>query len=101
ADRVAAAIRIRQSGAGDVEGLRARVAAAPSDHEARFTLAQALAAAGDYEPALEHYLEIVRRDRTVRDDGARKAMLEIFDLLGPGDELADRYRSELAKVLFR
>jgi putative thioredoxin len=101
ADRLAAAIRIRQSGAGDEAGLRERVAANPNDLEARLMLAQALAAAGRYDEALEHYLEIVKRDRTFQDDGARKAMLDVFDLLGPGNELADRYRSELAKVLFR
>lgn len=101
ADRLAAAIRIRQSGAGDEAGLRASVAANPDDLEARFTLAQALAAGGEHEAALEHYLAIVQRDRGFRDDGARKAMIDIFDLLGPGDPLADRFRSELAKVLFR
>ena len=101
ADRLAAAMRIRQSGAGDEAGLRARVAGQPDDLEARFALAQALAAGGRYDEALEHYLAIVKRTAAFRDDGARKAMLDIFDLLGPGNELADRYRSELAKVLFR
>jgi putative thioredoxin len=101
ADRLAAALRIRQSGAGDEAGLRARVDANPDDLEARFTLAQSLAAVGKHGDALEQYLGVVQRDRTFRDDGARKAMLDIFDLLGSGNELADRYRSELAKVLFR
>lgn len=101
ADRLAAAIRIRQSGAGDVEGLRARLAADPDDLEALFALAQGLAAAGQHEEALQHYLAIVQRDRAFRDDGARKAMIDIFDLLGGGSDLTDRYRSELAKALFR
>jgi len=101
ADRLAAAIRIRQSGAGDIEGLRSRLAAAPDDLEIRFALAQALAAAGLQDEALQHYLAIVQRDRAFRDDGARKAMIDIFDLLGPGHDLADHYRSELGKVLFR
>jgi putative thioredoxin len=100
ADRLAAALRIRKSGAGDEAALRARVEANPKDLEARFLLAQALAAAGRYDEALEHYLVIVQRERNFRDESARKAMLDIFDLLGPGNEIAERYRSELAKVLF-
>src|SRR5215471_13983119 len=44
ADRLAATLRIRQSGAGDEAELRARLAANPDDLETRFLLAQALAA---------------------------------------------------------
>jgi len=100
ADRLAATIRVRQTGGADERELRARVEANPDDLEARFVLAQVLAASGNYEGALDHYLAIVKRDRTFRDDGARKAMLDIFELLGSGHETAERFRSELAKVLF-
>lgn len=101
ADRLAAGIRVRSAGEDvDVRALEAQVAAAPADPEARFALAQALGRAGQYEAALEHYLAIVRQDRTWRDGAARKAMIDIFDLLGGEHPLTDRYRSELAKVLF-
>jgi len=100
ADRLAADIRIRESGGGDEAALRARVAANPADLEARQLLGQVLAAHGKYDDALREYLEVVRRNRAFKDGAARKAMLDIFDLLGGEHELTGRYRSELAKVLF-
>ena len=100
ADRLAAEIRIRQGGGGDEKTLRAKLAANPADLATHLLLAQVLAAAARHEEALHEYLEVVRRDRTFHDGAARKAMLDIFELLGPENEITNRYRSEMAKVLF-
>ena len=100
ADRMAAEIRIRQGGGRDEASVRAKLAANPADLETRLLLGQVLAATSNYEEALAEYLEIVRRDRSFRDGAARKAMLDIFDLLGSESPITNHYRSELAKVLF-
>jgi putative thioredoxin len=100
ADRLAAQIRVRQNAGGDEAKLRARVHGNPADLEARLLLAQTLASQARYPEALDEYLQIVRRDRAFRDDAARTAMLDIFELLGARHETTEHYRSELAKVLF-
>lgn len=65
-----------------------------------FFRATRLTLAGDYEAALEHLLDLVRRDRKYRNDGARKAMLLIFDLLGDEDPLTRTYRKQLMQSLY-
>ena len=101
ADRWIARLSLQSGAADNVNALREKVKADPNNLEARFELAQALAGAEKYEEALKEFLGIVRTDRGFQDDGARKAMVQIFEVLGSDDPLTDQYRSELASVLFR
>jgi putative thioredoxin len=101
ADRLIARIKLAEGGAQDIASLQAKVKAEPNNLEARFELAQALAGIEKYEEALAEFLTIVKTDRGFQDDGARKAMVQIFEVLGSDHPLTDKYRSELASVLFR
>jgi putative thioredoxin len=98
-----ARLKLVAAGAGaDSAALVARVAANPGDLDARLQLAHALALANDYRAALEHLLDIVRRDRKWQDEAARKAMLELFVLLGADhahDDLVRAFRIALARTL--
>lgn len=84
------------------EELAQKAAANPNDLSARYDLAHALIADGVFDQALEHLIEIVRRDRKLNEDGARKAMINVFNMLaGNPDyaELVSHYRRQLATAL--
>jgi putative thioredoxin len=86
----------------DVAALQARLERDANDHEARLQLANALALRQDYSAALEHLLEIVRRDRKWNDEAGRKGMLKLFTLLSAQpqyDDLVRKFRIALARTL--
>jgi len=85
---------------GDIAPLEAKVAAHPLDHQARFDLAVALAAQGKRAQAVDHLLEIIRRDRKWNDDGARKQLVQFFEAWGGTDENTVEGRKKLSLILF-
>jgi len=74
-----------QAPRGEVEVLKAKLAADANDHQARFDLALALDSGGDRETALIELLEIVRRNRKWNDDAARQHLVTLFEAMGPTD----------------
>jgi putative thioredoxin len=100
ADRLIARLKLQSRSGQDESALRAKLKSDPNNLEARFELAQALAGNEKYEEALGEFLAIVKADKNFHDDGARKAMIQIFEVLGSDHPLTEKYRSDLAKVLF-
>jgi putative thioredoxin len=105
-DRAAALkarIEMAQTASGvDLAALETRIERDANDHEARLQLANALALRQDYRGALEHLLEIVRRDRKWNDEAGRKGMLKLFTLLSAQpqyDDLVREFRIALARTL--
>ena len=91
----------RRIRSGPIAELEQKVAADPRDHQARYDLALALNAKGQRNEALDHLLEIVKRDRTWNEDGARKQLVQLFDAWGPTDEATVAGRRRLSSILFR
>ena len=88
------------AGLGDPAELEARLARNPDDHEARRDLAKILSVKGDRTAAADHLLMIMRKDREWEDDGARKALLELFEAWGPTDAATLAARRKLSSILF-
>ncbi len=97
--RLAAAARVAANRSGDVGDLEAKLAADPEDAATRLELARTLATHAEYEPALDHLLAVVAGKGALVDE-ARRAMLDIFTVLGDGHPLTATYRRQLANLLF-
>ncbi|MBM3563987.1 MAG: thioredoxin [Alphaproteobacteria bacterium] len=85
---------------GEVDDLKNRINFDPNDLQAYFDLALALNAKGLREEAANALLEIVRRDRSWNDDGARKQLIQFFEAWDPMDKAAVTARRRLSTLLY-
>ena len=79
--------------------LEIQVRAHPEDSAARGQLAARHALAGDYEAALEQFMELLRRDPQFEEGAGRKGLIAIFEMLGNEHPLVVTYRRRLFSLL--
>lgn len=86
-------------GAPDLATLEAQVRAKPDDCAARRQLAARYVLAGDYEAALEQFMDILRRDPKFGDEAGRKGLIALFEMLGNENPLVIAYRRRMFSLL--
>ena len=104
--RVAALIAklklIKKSAGIDTSALEARVNAEPDNQALRLEYAQALSGKQDWRGAMDQMLTSVKQDKAWNEGAARKAMIELFNLLAAEEQhqpLVREFRSKLAATL--
>lgn len=102
AERLGALIWLHQKAAecGDEKSLRARVDAEPKNAQVRYEYGLRLAAAEQYQAALESLIAAGERDRKLAGGPVREAMVKIFHVVGVRSPLADAYREKLSTILY-
>jgi putative thioredoxin len=85
---------------GDPVALEQALAVNADDHEARMKLAKIRNVEGLRDDAADHLLYIMRKDRTFDDDGARRQLLQFFEVWGFKDPASVAGRRKLSALLF-
>ena len=75
-----------------------RILGQPDDYEARYLLACCVASEGDYETALQEWLQVVGEKS--HGDQAKDAMVAVFHLLGRDNPLVADYQRKLYQTLY-
>jgi putative thioredoxin len=88
-------------GPADIDAARAKAASATgkAKAQARYELGCRLAAAGEYELALEELIEAAEGDQALLTGPAREAMIQVFHGLGDAHPVTQDYRSRLMMLL--
>lgn len=90
----------RLEGVPSLQQLQGALASGAADTQTKFNAALRLVGGGRAQEGMDMLLEILRRDRAFGEDAARKALLEVLDLLGRDDPLTAVYRRKLASALY-
>jgi putative thioredoxin len=98
--RAALALAEEAGTLADPAALNARLQANDNDHEARLDLATVLFLRGQIEPAMDHLLTVIRKDREWQEQAARKQLVKFFEALGPKHPATIGGRRKLSAVLF-
>jgi len=85
---------------GDPATLKQAIAANPQDYQARFDLALIYNAQAERAQAADMLLAIMQDNREWQDDGARKQLLQFFDIWGAKDPATLAARRKLSALLF-
>ncbi len=91
------AAALQDAPAADV--LAARVQADGNDLEARHLLGIQHLLAGEDEAALEQFIEMLRIDRSFRDNLPKKSLIDAFRVI-EDEDLVGRYRRKMSSLLF-
>jgi putative thioredoxin len=85
---------------GDPVALAARITSDPRDFDARYELSAIHNARGERDAAADLLLDIMKKDRSWNEDGARKRLLEYFEAWGMTDPATLAGRRKLSAILF-
>ena len=80
--------------------LRAEVEADPGDHAKRFDLAEKLIGSGNNADGVEQLLDILRAKMDWEGGKAKEKLLQVFEALGPEDEITQNGRRDLGSLMF-
>ena len=83
-----------------LDDLRAAAKKNPTDSSAKFKLAEALLAAGQYEEGLTLCVDLVASEQGEKREQARLKMLEAFRVLGDESPTTRDYRRQLSMALY-
>lgn len=86
--------------APELEVLEKKLADNPSDDTARYQAAAHYVLMKNYERAMAHLLELMRRNRRFQEDAARKSLLTVFNLLENRGPLVSQYRAKMSSLLY-
>lgn len=84
----------------ELAALESAYAQTPNDLSVRYQLALQYHQESQHRPALEHLLEVLRKDRNFAEGEARKTFTAIVAALGKADPLAIEYQRKLFTLLY-